>query len=71
MPQQQTYKGHTIVISGGNPTTLRIDNKPIDLVAEDNRFLTNNLPYQDYEEVMDLAKAVIDKVPNVNFLSGE
>jgi hypothetical protein len=68
MPEERsTYKGkETVIGTEGNVSRLHIDGREVQfrLNEASGRFETIHLPYTSYRSVADLAKAVIDHVPD-------
>lgn len=71
--QKEIYKGKEIVIETnehgehhehGSEISLSIDGEPIHVMKSNNRYSSHHLPYDDYDSVLALAKAIIDIVPS-------
>ncbi len=72
MPEQSgTHKGFKIVIDD-DQDKLTIDDRQIDVTkAESGRYITNYMPYTEYESIMDLAKQLIEKAADFDTISGD
>lgn len=68
MPEQkETHRGFEIVVdeSQGTPSTIKIGDTTVEVAkADDGRYFTQYMPYTDYDSLIELAKHVIDKVPD-------
>lgn len=68
MPEHREEHGGKTISIGGDDTnpTLTIDGQEVEVVRDEDvgRFTTLHLPYTSYETVLELAKQVIDNVPD-------
>lgn len=68
MPEQEeTYRGFEIVIdeSQGTPSTIKIADTTVEVSRMENgKYITQYMPYTEYDSLMELARHVIDKVPD-------
>lgn len=62
---KDTYKEKEFLIDHGTPKRLHVNGKEISFqLFPNNRFYTDLLPYQDFENLIEMAKEIIDKIPN-------
>ncbi len=64
----EAYKGDSISLSEeeNKPAELKINDQVIQFTAfENGHFHTETFPYQEFDNLIDLAKYIIDKLPNL------
>ena len=64
--EHETYKGKDILASTDKEVQLSIGGQGVDVSRDETsgRFVTVHLPYTSYDSLIDLAKQVIDNVPD-------
>ena len=65
-----TYKSSEISLNVHEtlPAELKINDHPIEYITlENGHFHTEYIPYQDFEDLIELAKYIIDYLPNLVF----
>ena len=70
--QRETYRGRTIVVKtvGGKPQ-VSIDNKAVEVLQEGpDKYVSDFLPYTSYPTLLELAKQVVDCVPDFKATAG-
>jgi len=68
----EDYNGHSIILfeEENRPAKLQIDDHIVTYsTLESGSFHSDFIPYQDFENLIDLAKYIIDYLPNVVFES--
>ncbi len=66
----ESYNDHTIVLveEENHLAKLQIDNHLVVYsVLKNGHYHSDYIPYQDFENLIDLAKYIIDHLPNVAF----
>lgn len=71
--KKEVYRGKEIIIEGvggheghehgSESHSLSINGEHIHIMRSGSKFASHYLPYEDYDSELELAKAIIDKVP--------